>query len=72
MPPGSAGGGACSGKEATAGHRLYGQAAGGRGRRYELPPDQARGLTGRSGGALIAIRPAGAGRADSPARSDVA
>eukprot|EP00969_Alexandrium_andersonii_P111503 4924761-Alexandrium_andersonii.AAC.1 len=34
----------------------------GRGRRYELPRDLARGLTGHSSGARIAIRPAGAGR----------
>eukprot|EP00969_Alexandrium_andersonii_P238780 10540386-Alexandrium_andersonii.AAC.1 len=45
---------------------------GGLGRRYELPKDSARGLTGLSAGARIAIRPACAGGDGSPARSDEA
>eukprot|EP00969_Alexandrium_andersonii_P032774 1431082-Alexandrium_andersonii.AAC.1 len=52
--------------------RLDQEARAGRGRRYELPRDLARGLTGHSAGARIAIRPAGAGRGESPARSDEA
>eukprot|EP00969_Alexandrium_andersonii_P116217 5138684-Alexandrium_andersonii.AAC.1 len=43
-----------------------------RGRRYEVEMNGPHALTGRAAGALVRVRPAGAGRLDSPARSDVA
>eukprot|EP00969_Alexandrium_andersonii_P228130 10075119-Alexandrium_andersonii.AAC.1 len=63
MVGGDASGGGAAGERGRRGT----DARCGRGRRYEVPMDLARGLTGRSAGALIAIRPVCAGRDDSPA-----